>query len=118
MVNTLACRLCGPDSNPGLGRSTEIGSFPVLLQMSHNTVVDNCLMINLIVLKACIFDSVLRPFQDYFSSYETGQSVGGGRKRENPEKKHLAHPQAELGLFHMWPKRCSNPHRHSGEMIE
>ena len=22
------------------------------------------------------FDSVLRPFQDYFSSYETGQSVG------------------------------------------
>ena len=43
------------------------------------------------------FNSVLRPFQDYFSSYETGQSVGG-RKRENPEKKHLAHPQAELGL--------------------
>ena len=26
------------------------------------------------------------PFQDYFSSYETGQSVGG-RKWENPEKK-------------------------------
>ena len=23
------------------------------------------------------FNSVLRPFQDYFSSYETGQSVGG-----------------------------------------
>ena len=41
------------------------------------------------------FNSVLRPFQDYFSSYETGQSVGG-RKRENPEKKHLAHPQTEL----------------------
>ena len=45
-------------------------------------------------------NSVLRPFQDYFSSYETGQSVGG-RKRENPEKNHLAHPQAELGLSHM-----------------
>ena len=27
--------------------------------------------------------------------YETGQSVGG-RKRESPEKNHLAHPQAEL----------------------
>ena len=40
-------------------------------------------------------NSVLRPFQDYFSSYETGQSVGG-RKWENPEKNHLAHPQAEL----------------------
>ena len=24
------------------------------------------------------FNSVLRPFQDYFSSYDTGQSVGGG----------------------------------------
>ena len=34
------------------------------------------------------FNSVLRPFQDYFSSYETGQSVGG-RKRENPEKNYL-----------------------------
>ena len=31
------------------------------------------------------FNSVLRPFQDYFSSYETGQS-DGRRKRENPEK--------------------------------
>ena len=33
---------------------------------------------------ACIpngFSSVIRPFKDYFSSYETGQSVGG-RKRE------------------------------------
>ena len=33
-----------------------------------------------------VFNSVLRPFQDYFSSYETGQSLGG-RKRQNPEKK-------------------------------
>ena len=37
-------------------------------------------------------------FQDYFSSHETDQSFGG-RKRENPEKKHLAHPQAKLCLF-------------------
>ena len=58
-------------------------------------------------------NSVLRPFQDYFSSYETGQSVGG-RKRENPEKNHLAHPQAELSLSHMWRTHT----RHSGEMIE
>ena len=56
------------------------------------------------------FFSVLRPFQDYFSSYETGQSVGG-RKQENPEKNHLAHPQAELGLSHMWPERGSNSHQ-------
>ena len=45
-------------------------------------------------------NSVLRPFQDYFSSYETGQSVGG-QNRENPEKNHLAYLQAELGLSHM-----------------
>ena len=55
-------------------------------------------------------DSVLRPFQDYFSSYETGQSVGGA-KMGDPEKKHLTHPQAELGLSHMWPERGSNPHQ-------
>ena len=33
------------------------------------------------------FNSVLRPFQDYFSSYETGQSIGGvktGEPREKP----------------------------------
>ena len=55
-------------------------------------------------------NSVLRPFQDYFSSYETGQSVGG-RKRVNPEINHLAHPQVELGLSHMWPERGSNPYQ-------
>ena len=64
----------------------------------------------LFFLKDFFFNSVLRPFQDYFSSYETGQSVGG-RKREDPEKNHLAHPQAELGLSHMWPERGSNPHQ-------
>ena len=52
------------------------------------------------------FISVLRPFQDYCSSYETAQSVGG-RKWENPEKNYLANPQAELGLSHMWPERGS-----------
>ena len=56
------------------------------------------------------FNSVLHAFQDYFSSYETGQSVGG-RKREDPKKNHLAHPQAELGLSHMWSERGSNPHQ-------
>ena len=62
-------------------------------------------------IKICLFiyiNSVLRPFKDYFSSYETGQSEGG-RKPENLEKNHLAHPQAELGFSHMWPVRGSNP---------
>ena len=44
------------------------------------------------------FNSVLPLFQDYFSSYDTGQSVGG-QKRENSEQKHVAHPQAELGFL-------------------
>ena len=55
-------------------------------------------------------NSVLGPFQNYFSSHEMGQSVGG-RKWENPEKKHPTQPQAELGLSHMWPVRGSNPHQ-------
>ena len=53
------------------------------------------------------FNSVLRPFQDYISSYETDQSVGR-RKRKNSLKNHLAHPQAELGLSHMWHVRVSS----------
>ena len=32
------------------------------------------------------FYSVLRPFQDYFSSYETGQSVGGAKTGDPREK--------------------------------
>ena len=50
--------------------------------------------------KMIFFYSFLCPVEDYFSSYETRQSVG----RANPEKNHLAHPQAELGLSHMWPE--------------
>ena len=72
---------------------------------------DSCTIIHeLLRLDKYFFNSVLRPFQDYFSSYETGQAVGG-RKREIPEKKHLAHPQAEVGLSHMLPARSSNPHQ-------
>ena len=36
--------------------------------------------------KLFFFYSVLRPFQDYFSSYETGQSVGGAKTGEPQEK--------------------------------
>ena len=41
-----------------------------------------------------VYNSVLRPLQDYFSSYETGQSVGRAKTGEPREKPHLAHPQA------------------------
>ena len=33
-----------------------------------------------------------------------------GRRRENPEKKHLAHTQAELGLSHLYPMLGLKPH--------
>ena len=36
--------------------------------------------------KFFFFNSVLHPFQDYFSSYETGQSVGGAKTGEPREK--------------------------------
>ena len=43
-----------------------------------------------VCLFVCLFvfflNSVLRPFQDYFSSYETGQSVGGAKTGEPREK--------------------------------
>ena len=55
------------------------------------------------------FSSVLHPFQDYFSSYETGQSVGGAKRTH--KKKYLAHPQAELGLSHMWSVWGLNLHQ-------
>ena len=56
-------------------------------------------------------NSVLRPFQDYFSSNETGQSVCGGSNGKTTKKKqHLTQPQAKLGLSHMWPEGGSNAH--------
>ena len=42
---------------------------------------------SLIVFFCFVFlNSVLRPFQDYFSSYETGQLVGGAKTGEPREK--------------------------------
>ena len=43
------------------------------------------------------FDSVLRTFQDYFNSYETGQSVGEA-KTVDTSKNQVAPFQTELGL--------------------
>ena len=58
-----------------------------------------------------LFNSVLHPFQDYFSSYETGQS-GGGKKTGDSREKNTWHThKTEVGLFHMLPARGSNPHQ-------
>ena len=44
------------------------------------------------------FNSVLRPFQDYFSSYETGQSVGGAKTGEPASRTWLVSHVARAGL--------------------
>ena len=59
------------------------------------------------------FCSVLRPFQDFFSSYETGQSVGGAKTGE-PREKPPGTPASRT-----WGQRGARTHTgHSGEMIE
>ena len=54
------------------------------------------------------FNSVLRPFQDYFSSYETGQSVGG-EKRENPREKPPSTPASRTWLVSHVPSAGLEP---------
>ena len=72
-------------------RSKKVGfgvCFPNVM-----TVLDVYISPGLIKKIACttqkyffFFNSALRPFQDYFSSYETGQSVGGAKMGESREK--------------------------------
>ena len=59
------------------------------------------------------FYSVLRPFQDYFSSYETGQSVGGAKTGE-PPRKTTWHARKQ-NLACLTSAICgSNPHQTQG----
>ena len=46
--------------------------------------------------------------QDYFTHAEPSQSVGGAKTGESWEKP-PDHPQAEVGLSHMWPELGFNP---------
>ena len=58
--------------------------------------------------------SVLRPFQDYFSSYDTGQSVVGAKMGEPQEKPPDTPASRSCHVSHVARTRT----RHSGEMIE
>ena len=57
-----------------------------------------------------LFDSVLHPFQDYFTHRD--KPIGRCGKTGVPPENNLTHPQAELGLFsynvgvyfHIWSK--------------
>ena len=44
-----------------------------------------------------------------FHSYRDEQ-IGRWSETGVPQENHLTHPQAELGLSHMWPVRGSNLH--------
>ena len=55
------------------------------------------------------FDSVLCPFQDYFTHRD--EPIDRWGETGVPRENHLTHPQAELFLSHMWPVRGSNLHQ-------
>ena len=63
-----------------------------------------------------LFNSVLRPFQDYFSSYETGQSVGGAKIE--PQEKPPGTPANRTWLVSRGQSGARTHTRHSSEMIE
>ena len=44
----------------------------------------------------------------YFTHFELSQLLGRA-KMGDPQEKPPDHPQAELGLSHMWPELGSNP---------
>ena len=48
-------------------------------------------------------------FQDYFTHRD--EPIGRWGETGVPQENHLTHPQAELGLSHMWPVRDSNLHQ-------
>ena len=63
------------------------------------------------------FFSVKRPFQDYFSSYETGQSVNGAKKR-TPRKTTWHTRKQNLACLTCAPCEARTHTRHSGEMVK
>ena len=55
--------------------------------------------------------------QDYFTHFETSQSLGGAKKGD-PREKLSDHLQVELGLSHMCPKLGSNPQQGGDRVIK
>ena len=64
-----------------------------------------------------ILADVLRPFQDYFSSYETGQSVDGAKMGE-PQEKPPDRLACRIWIVSRAPCGARAHNRHSGEMIK
>ena len=57
------------------------------------------------------FNLVLCPFRDYFSSYETGQSIGGAKTGEPPRKTTWHTRKQNLACLPCGQLRGSNPHQ-------
>ena len=68
-------------------------------------------------MKEIFLDSVLHPFQDYISSYETDQSVGGAKTGE-PQEKTPGTPVSRTWLVSCALCGAGTHTRHSSDMIE
>ena len=94
---------------------------------SISLVLNSCHSIVKLSILNDIFESIclvlnmahpfLRPFQNYFSSYETGQSVGGAKTGEPREKTPDTRKQ-NLTCLTCGQSGARTRTRHSGEMIE
>ena len=55
--------------------------------------------------------------QDYFTHFQPSQ-LQGEAKTGDPWEKPTDHPQAELGLSHMWPELSLNPQQWDDEWFK
>ena len=96
--------------------SVSVGRFCKAAREHHTNLV-NLKFLFFFYFFFFFFNSILRPSQDYFSSYETRQSVGGAKTGE-PEKNHLANRKQNLAGLTCGQSGARTHTRHSGEMIE
>ena len=83
--------------------------------------VKMCTNMSLIQIKTCLqgflfsfsFLILFNVPSRLFHSYRD-KSIGRWGETGAPRENHLTHPQAELGLSHMWPVRGSNLHQTQG----
>ena len=84
-----------------------------------NKVLYTCIMYHYFLhYSICFLNSVLGPFQDHFSSYETGQSVDGAKTRESREKTPDTPTSRTWLVSHVASAGARTHTRHSGEMID
>ena len=90
--------------------------------MSSDKIINHRVLVQLLNMDlACDLDfffySVLRPFQYYFSSYETGQLVGGAKTGEPPRKNTWHTRKQNLACLTCSQSGARTHTRHSGELL-